>query len=56
MKEFLRTVSNKPKEMLKICEKNNFVFDNLDNRWQKLAFTFYSEIVELGNKAEQLLT
>jgi len=52
--DFLDRVSKKGKEMLTICEKENFVFDNLKDRWQKLAFTFYSEIVALSSKAETI--
>lgn len=34
---------------------NGYVFDNLDDRWQKLAFTFYTDIAELSMEAERLL-
>ena len=53
--KFLEEVSKKSKEMFAICEEEDFVFDNLKNRWQKLAFTFYAEIVALSSKAEAIL-
>ena len=54
--DFLRKVSDKGKEMLAICEKENFVFNNLKDRWQKLAFTFYSEIAQLSSEAQAIVT
>lgn len=49
--DFLMIVSEKAKEMITICEREKFVFDNIDDRWQKLAFTFYTQIVHLSEKA-----
>jgi len=54
LEEFLDKVSKKGNEMLTICEREKFVFDNLKNRWQKLAFTFYSEIVALSSEATKI--
>jgi hypothetical protein len=34
-----------------IIERENFVFDNLGNRWQKLAFTFYTTLVMMAEAA-----
>jgi len=55
VKKFLEVVKNqieKDKEMLR---KNGFVIDNLDDRWQKLAFTLYTDIAALSCEAEQIL-
>lgn len=52
--QFAKKTSKKSKEMLTICENENFVFNNLDDRWQKLAFTFYSEIVQLSSEAQSI--
>ena len=35
-------------EALAIIKRENYVFDNIDNdRWQKLAFTLYSVLVDI---------
>ena len=39
---------------LRICRKHNFVFNDLDDPWQKLAFTLYSDLCEIENRAGQL--
>lgn len=39
---------------LEICRKHGFIFDNLDDQWQKLAFTFYSDICEINLEARRL--
>lgn len=36
----------------KVMRDNGFVIDDLSNRWQKLAFTFYTQIVETATEAE----
>lgn len=53
--EVAEKVRDKPKEALKIMEKNGFVIDNLEDRWQKLAFTFYTIIVESAISAEEAI-
>ena len=53
--EFARWVQQKQPEALAIMEKQGIVIDNLDDKIQKLAFTFYSEIAEMSHKAEVLL-
>lgn len=35
--------------------RNGFVIDNLDDGWQKLVFTLYSDIVALSTEAKQIL-
>ena len=54
IKEFIEKVYKKPDEMIKLCEEKGFVFDNSNDRWQKLAFTFYSEIVQLSSEAQSI--
>lgn len=39
---------------LQICRKHNFVFNDLDDPWQKLAFTFYCDLCAIENRARQL--
>ena len=34
---------------------NGFVIDDLDDRWQKLVFTLYTDIAALSSEAEQIL-
>lgn len=51
----LLKVENSPKMAREIMRNNDFVIDNLDDRWQKLAFTFYTMIVELSVEAENLI-
>jgi septal ring factor EnvC (AmiA/AmiB activator) len=39
----------------KLSEKENeFVIDNLDDIWQKLCFSFYTDICEMQTKIEKL--
>ena len=52
---FLEIVKGKVEQEKLMMERNGFVIDNLDDRWQKLAFTLYSEIVGLSTQAEQIL-
>ena len=52
---FIKMVSGKQQEMIKIMERNNLVLDNLNEPMQKLAFTFYSEIAEMSHNADILL-
>ena len=50
--EIVRNIINHEKLMM---EQNGFVIDNLDNRWQKLAFTLYTDILGLSTQAEHIL-
>jgi len=52
---FLEAVRDKQEEELQKIKLNGFVFDDLEDRWQKLAFTFYSDIAELSMIARNLL-
>lgn len=44
-----------PKRALAMMEREGFVFDNLDDRWQKLAFSLYTMLVESAGESEQAL-
>lgn len=37
-----------------IMRKHGFVFSDLDDPWQKLAFSFYSDLCEINSKVQQL--
>lgn len=39
-------------EMMRV---NGFVIDDLDDRWQKLVFTLYTDIAALSSEAEQII-
>jgi len=52
---FLEKVKNQPYLDQEMMRRNGFVIDNLDDRWQKLAFTLYTDIVALSSDAEQIL-
>jgi len=49
---FLEKVKNQPYLDQEMMRRNGFVIDNLDDRWQKLAFTLYTDIVALSSDAE----
>lgn len=53
--EFLKKVSNQIELDKAKLVNNGFVIDNLDDRWQKLAFTLYTDIAALSTEAEQIL-
>jgi len=55
IKGFLEKVKNQPYQCQAMMRQNGFVIDNLDDRWQKLAFTLYTDIVGLSSAAEQIL-
>lgn len=52
---FLEIVKGKVEQEKLMMERNGFVIDNLDDRWQKLAFTLYTAIVGLSTEAEHIL-
>jgi len=39
---------------LGIIKKEDFVFDGSGGRWEKLAFTFYSNLCEIDSRACQM--
>jgi hypothetical protein len=55
IKKFLKVVKNQIEKDKEILKKNGFVIDNLEDRWQKLAFTLYTDIAALSIEAEQIL-
>lgn len=44
-----------PAEAQEIMRKNNLPIDDLDNPYQKLAFTFYSTIAEYAGEVERMI-
>ena len=52
---FLTKVKNQVAIDQEKMRRNGFVIDNLEDRWQKLAFTLYTDIAALSTEAEQLL-
>jgi hypothetical protein len=55
VKKFLEVVKGKVEEAKRMMKREGFVIDDLDDRWQKLAFTLYTDIVALSTEAEQIL-
>ena len=55
VKKFLKAVKNQIEEDKEMLRRNGFVIDNLEDRWQKLAFTLYTDIAALSPEAEQIL-
>jgi len=53
---FLTKVQNQIEVEKKKMLDNGFVIDNLEDRWQKLAFTLYTDIAALSIEAEQIIT
>jgi len=52
---FLTKVKEQVVKDQEMMRANGFVIDNLDARWQKLAFTLYTDIAALSTEAGQLL-
>jgi len=55
VKKFLKVVIDQIDKEKQILEREGFVIDNLDDRWQKLAFTLYTDIASLSIEAEHIL-
>ena len=53
--ELLEDISTQSKRWLEIMEKHNIKIDSLDDKMQKLVFTFYSRMVHFGNRARSIL-
>ena len=53
--KFVEKVKGKAYEAQAVMRQNGFVIDNLEDRWQKLCFTFYTDIAALSSEAEQIL-
>ena len=54
-REFLKYVAGQSKEALAIIEREGFVFDHSVGRWEKLAFTLYSDLVAISSEARHQL-
>jgi hypothetical protein len=50
-----RRNSERPKEAISMMEREGFVINNLDDRWQKLAFTLYTMLVESASDSDALI-
>jgi len=48
----LRDITQAPQEMQDMMRREGFAIDNLDDRWQKLAFTLYTRIVTMATEAD----
>ena len=55
MLEGLEEVAKQPDKAVEIMKREGFVIDNLEDRWQKLAFTFYTMLVESSGNAKALI-
>lgn len=56
MREVLGVVENNPCEMIAMFEREGFVFDGSGGRWEKLAFTLYSHMVDTADKAAAIIS
>ena len=54
LEEFVLWAGEFQPEALAICKKHKFVFDDLDDPWQKLAFALYSDLCEINSRSRQL--
>lgn len=52
MYDVCKSICKSADEALIIMKREGFVIDNLDDRWQKLAFTLYSAIVSDAVQSE----
>lgn len=52
--DVLKSFEAKPAKMQAIMRNHEMVIDNLNDRWQKLAFTFYSELVNIADISRRL--
>ena len=55
-KKALEDFEKAQQEILAIIRRENFVFDNTGGRWEKLAFSLYTEICSISSIAKQALT
>jgi hypothetical protein len=51
----LAQVEEAPSAMVEMMRRNNLVLENLDDPMTKLAFTLYSEMLELADAAKSAL-
>jgi hypothetical protein len=52
--EFAKWAQHFQPDALRIMDENHLVIDNLHDPMQKLAFTFYTNLVEIAKKSEGL--
>jgi hypothetical protein len=52
--EFAQWAQTLQPQALEKIKTHGFVFDDLDDPWQKLAFTLYSTICQVKDKAQGL--
>jgi hypothetical protein len=52
--QFAKWVQHFQPDALRIMHENNLVLDDLDKPMQKLAFTFYTDLVEIMVMSERL--
>lgn len=55
VREVLARASERPKEARDMMELHGFVLTDLDDRWQKLAFSLYSMLVEAALDADNAI-
>jgi len=55
LRSALESMANASHQTLDTIKRENFVFDNLNDRWQKLAFTIYSDICQLSTDARHAI-
>jgi hypothetical protein len=53
--EALESTANASRQTLDIIKRERFVFDDLTDRWQKLAFTIYTELTQASTDAKNAL-
>jgi hypothetical protein len=51
----LQDITKAPQEMQEMMRREGFAINNLDDRWQKLAFTLYTRIVSMATGADAFL-
>jgi len=54
LEAFARWVQMKQPEALAMMQKNGFVLDNLKDPMQKLAFTLYTDLVEIESRVRDM--
>jgi hypothetical protein len=55
MDEFLKKVQSKQERAVKIMRDRGLMFSSDDDKWESLAFTFYTMLCELDLNARHLL-
>lgn len=55
MRTLLERFTHVNKQALDIIKREGFVFDHSGGRWEKLAFTFYSDLVAIATDARHVL-